>query len=130
MSNSIANIPVKSEISVNQQKYLRQQKQHRIFVQSSRIMIFVAFLLLWEITAYFGMIDSFIFSSPSKVVLCFWGMVLDKSIFLHIGITLYETLISFLLVTFFSIAFATLLWFSKKLSEITEPFLVVLNSLP
>ena len=31
-----------------------------------------------------GIIDSFIFSSPSKIALCFWDMVLDKSIFLHI----------------------------------------------
>lgn len=119
-----------NDLSVNQIAFLKKQKQHRCFVQYSRMMIFAAFLCLWEITAYFGIIDSFIFSSPSKVVLCFWRMVLDKTIFLHIGITLYETIISFLLVTLLSIAFATLLWFSKKLSEITEPFLVVLNSLP
>jgi len=116
--------------SKNQILFLKKQKQHRNFVRFTRIFVFVAFLLLWELTAYFGIIDSFIFSSPSKVVLCFWGMVIDKSIFLHIGITLYETLVSFILVTIFSILIATLLWFSKKLLEITEPFLVVLNSLP
>ena len=110
--------------------FLKQQKRHRIFVGFCRIFLFVAFLLLWELTTHFGIIDSFVFSSPSKVLLCFWGMVLDKSIFLHIGITLYETLVSFVLVTIFSISIATLLWFSRKLLEITEPFLVVLNSLP
>ena len=75
--------------SKNQLIFLKKQKQHKNFVRFTRIFVFVAFLLLWELTAYFGIIDSFIFSSPSKVVLCFWGMVLDKSIFLHIGITLY-----------------------------------------
>ena len=110
--------------------FLKKQKQHRIFVSFSRIFVFITFLLLWELTTYYGIIDSFVFSSPSKVILCFWEMVLDKSIFLHIGITLYETLISFILVTIFSILLATLLWFSRKLLEITEPFLVVLNSLP
>ena len=119
-----------NNISQNQLAYLKKQKHHRLFVRFCRILVFVAFLLLWELTTHFGLIDSFVFSSPSKVVLCFWGMVLDKSIFLHIGITLYETLISFLLVTLFSVLFATLLWFSRKLLEITEPFLVVLNSLP
>ncbi len=119
-----------NNISANQIAFLKKQRKHRNFVLYSRILIFVTFLLLWETTAYFGIIDSFIFSSPSKVALCFWDMVLDKSIFLHIGITLYETIISFLLVTIFSILVATLLWFSRKLSEITEPFLVVLNSLP
>lgn len=119
-----------NNISQNQLAYLKKQKHHRLFVRFCRILVFVAFLLLWELTTHFGIIDSFVFSSPSKVVLCFWGMVLDKSIFLHIGMTLYETLVSFLLVTLLSILLATLLWFSQKLLEITEPFLVVLNSLP
>lgn len=119
-----------NKVSKNQLLFLKKQKKHQYFVRFTRIFVFVSFLLLWELTAHFGIIDSFIFSSPSKVVLCFWEMVLDKSIFLHIGITLYETLLSFVLVTIFSILIATLLWFSKKLLEITEPFLVVLNSLP
>ena len=48
----------------------------------------------------------------------------------HIGVTLLETLLSFLLVILFSLLVSTLLWHSKKLSEILEPYLVVLNSLP
>lgn len=119
-----------NEISHNQLTFLKQQRKHRMIVSFSRIFVFVIFLLVWELTSRFGIIDSFIFSSPSQVILCFWGMVIDRSIFLHIGVTLYETLISFVLVTVCSILFATLLWFSRKLLEITEPFLVVLNSLP
>ena len=57
-------------------------------------------------------------------------MVRDRSIFQHISITLYETLASFLLVTLFSILAAVLLWCSRRLSDILEPYLVVLNSLP
>lgn len=119
-----------NECSKNQQLFLKKQRQHHLFVQTFRISLFVTFLLLWELTTHFGIIDSFIFSSPSKILICFWGMLLDKSIFLHIGITLYETIVSFLLVTIFSILLATLLWYSRKVLEISEPFLVVLNSLP
>ena len=96
----------------------------------ARMFILFGFLLLWELTAHYGIIDSFIFSSPSKIARCFWSMVMDKSIFTHLGLTLYETLASFALVTAISILLATLLWFSRRISEITEPFLVVLNSLP
>lgn len=119
-----------NEVSIMQQKYLKKRQQHKRFVRISRIVLLAVFLLLWELTTSYEMIDSFIFSSPSKVVLCFWSMVLDKSIFLHIGVTLYETIVSFLLVTIISLLIAILLWFSLKLSEILEPFLVVLNSLP
>ena len=48
----------------------------------------------------------------------------------HIGITLYETIISFFLVFLISLLAASALWYSGKLSEILEPYLVILNSLP
>ena len=119
-----------NELSENQINYLKQQKKHKYIVGISRILILFSFLFLWEFTANVGIIDSFIFSSPSKIALCFWGMVLDKSIFLHTNVTLYETILSFLLVTATSILVTILLWFSRRLSEILDPYLVVLNSLP
>lgn len=119
-----------SELSAGQQHYLNQQLRHRRIVSVSRIFILLSFLFLWEFTANVGIIDSFIFSSPSKIALCFWSMALDRSIFLHIGVTLYETLISFILVTAVSLCMVVTLWFSPKLSEILDPYLVVLNSLP
>lgn len=119
-----------NELSQGQQHFLKQRRRHKRIVRVSRIAILLSFLFLWEFTANVGIIDSFIFSSPSRIALCFWGMVLDKSIFLHVGITLYETLVSFILVIVFSILVAVLLWFSERLSEILDPYLVVLNSLP
>ena len=119
-----------TQVSKNQLVFLKTQRKNRIIISTGRLLLFTLFLLSWELSSLFGWIDSFIFSSPSKVLLCFWSMVIDKSIFLHIGITLYETLTSFVLVTIGSILFATLLWFSKRLLGILEPFLVVLNSLP
>lgn len=119
-----------NDISKEQQKYLIQIQKHKRIVHVSRILILLSFLFIWEFTANTGIIDSFIFSSPSKIALCFWSMVLDKSIFLHLGITLYETLVSFFLVILVSILAATLLWCSSRLSEILDPYLVVLNSLP
>lgn len=119
-----------SEISKEQISYLNRRKRHKQIVRFSRVGILFLFLFLWEFTANVGIIDSFIFSSPSRIALCFWEMVLDKSIFLHIGVTLYETLVSFFLVILFSILMATILWLNPRLSEVFDPYLVVLNSLP
>ena len=116
--------------SDGQERFLRRMRRRQLTVRIARVLILVLFLLLWEITASTGIIDSFIFSSPSRIALCFREMVLDRSIFLHIGVTLYETTASFLLVTASSILAAILLWCSLRLSEILEPYLVVLNSLP
>ena len=119
-----------SEVSLAQQNFLLTQKKHKRTVTVSRLCIFILFLAVWEGAARLDLIDSFIFSSPSKIALCFFDMVLDKSIFLHLGVTLYETILSFLLVIAISILMAVALWFSSKLSEILDPYLVVLNSLP
>ena len=119
-----------SELSAGQKNYLYQQRKHKRLVSISRILILLSFLFIWEFTANVGIIDSFIFSSPSKIALCFWNMVEDKSIFLHIGVTLYETIVSFLLVIAVSTLIAIALWFSPKLSEIMDPYIVILNSLP
>ena len=119
-----------NELSVEQKNYLHTLKRHRRVVGVSRILILLSFLFVWEFTANTGIIDSFIFSSPSKIALCFWNMAADGSIFIHIGITLYETVVSFFLVIGVSILAAVALWLNHKLSEILDPYMVVLNSLP
>ena len=116
--------------STAQKAYLRRQLHRRRLVLFYRIFLFVFFLICWEMSARLGLIDAFIFSSPSRTVRCFLRMMQDKSILIHTGVTLYETLISFTLVILCGLIGAVLLWSSRNLSEILEPYLVVLNSLP
>lgn len=119
-----------TEISAAQIRFLTARKKHRRTVACSRLLIFITFGLLWEIAATFGFIDSFIFSSPSRIGICFLQMMADRTLPVHIGVTLFETIVSFLLVIVCALAFTILLWFSRKLSETLEPYLVILNSLP
>ncbi len=113
-----------------QEQYLRKHKNHHRQVAFLRIFLLGIFLILWEISADAYWIDSFFFSSPRRVVLCLIQLWTERSLPMHIGITLLETILSFLLVFVISLLLATLLWFSDKLSEILEPYLVLLNSLP
>lgn len=106
------------------------QKKKRRTVIFMRLFLFLFFLALWEIAADFGWIDSFIFSSPSRVMKTAFTMLKDGSLLLHIRVTLTETLISFILVVLSSILLAVLLWMFPMVFEILEPALVVLNSLP
>ncbi|MCI8884320.1 MAG: ABC transporter permease [Lachnospiraceae bacterium] len=119
-----------NELSLAQQKFLLTQKRHKRTVTVSRLCIFILFLALWEGAAQSGLLDSFIFSSPSKVLLCAYGMTLDQTLFAHIGITLFETIASFLLVLISALVITIILWLNKGLSETLEPYLVILNSLP
>lgn len=118
------------EPSAAQRRFLKKRQQKMRTVTLVRILIFLAFLLLWEASARLNLIDAFIFSSPTRVAETFLSMAADGSIFRHTGISLLETLISFFLVFAVSILISVLLWMSRSLSRILEPYLVVLNSLP
>ena len=118
------------EPSAAQRRFLKKRQQKMRTVTLVRILIFLAFLLIWEASARLNLIDAFIFSSPTRVAEAFLSMAADGSIFRHTGITLLETLISFFLVFAVSILISVLLWMSRSLSRILEPYLVVLNSLP
>lgn len=113
-----------------QQQYLKKHRQHHLFVAICRLLGFLLILTVWELSSDFQLIDSFIFSSPLKVVRTIGTMWTDGSLIRHTAITLGETAASFILVILFSFLTATLLWFFHSLSEILEPWLVILNSLP
>ena len=114
----------------NQQIYLRKQLRHKRKIRFLRILIFAAFLILWELAADVGWIDDFIFSSPSRLIICLKDMILDGTIWQHVSITLLETLVSFALVVVLTILTTILLWSNRSVSETSEPYMVVLNSLP
>lgn len=118
------------ETSKLQQEFLEQEYLHKRKVRICRGMLLVLFLAVWELSAQLGLINDFIFSSPVRIACCFWNMLLDGSILEHTGITLLETLVSFFLVVVIGIAVAVLLWASRSVSEVLEPYLVMLNSLP
>lgn len=116
--------------SAAQEKYLRKRKREHYLIWMFRVLILAIFLGLWEFSTRVGWVDSFIFSNPSKVVATFIDMWKENELYIHIGVTLFETLVSFFLVIFISISVAVLLWACPKVSNVLEPYLVVLNSLP
>lgn len=121
---------IKTGISQNQIDFLSKHRYHHHMVTFSRFLILCLFLTAWEFASRSHLIDPFFFSSPSLILSCIAAMVKNGSFFSNIGITLFETLISFLLVTLLGLISATLLWYFKTLSEVAEPYLVILNSLP
>lgn len=117
-------------VSPRQEAFLRAHHKHHHQVAFGRAFLLILFLGLWETASRLSWIDSFFFSSPTGILRYLREMLLDHSFFTHTGITLLETVASFLLVTALSLLTATLLWYRKSFSEILEPYLVVLNALP
>ena len=113
-----------------QKNFLRHQKLQKLYIFWSRILIFIVFVMLWQVSADLGWIDSFYFSSPIAISKLFWHDITDMSLLNHVGITLLESGASFLLIILLSVLIATFFWFYPSLGKMFEPFLIVLNSLP
>ena len=119
----------KKVLSEERKRYLKKLRLNKLYIRITQILILVMFIVLWEVLANVGVIDSFITSKPSKIVATFINM-LSNGLLEHIGITCLETLIGFLLGTTIGTLIASILWWSPFLSKVASPYLIVLNSLP
>lgn len=117
-------------IEDRQTQYMKSRKKRRQAIRIIRVCLLLIFLVLWEWAADIGAIDAFFFSSPSRLARCFVYMIQENHLLMHIGISLYETLVSFALIMLCSVILASLLWRFTMLANILEPVLVILNALP
>ncbi|ARW07990.1 ABC transporter permease [Bacillus atrophaeus] len=120
----------KESIEVLHQQFQKKHKREKWKVHTFQLAIFLVFFSSWEISSKAGWIDPLIFSSPSAVWSLFIEKIADGSLGEHIGVTLFETILGFLLGTFLGTCLAALLWWSNKLARIFDPYLVVLNAMP
>ncbi len=110
--------------------YLRKLKIEKILIYSVQILIIVGFNILWEYASNKGIINTFIYSSPSRMIKTIIDLYNQNNLFNHIWVTVYETVISFSLATILGTIIAIILWYSKFLYRVFDPYLTVLNSLP
>ena len=87
--------------NTSREEFLAERKKQKYFITGMRFFILIFILAGWEIAARY-----------------------------HIGITIGETLVSFVLVLIIGTLIAMLLWWCRSAADILEPYFVVLNSLP
>lgn len=105
-------------------------KRRKRAILITQISILVLFFALWEIAARTKLIDTFLTSYPSQMWNMFLRLLRNGSLFTHIGISTLETVLGFISGTLLGILVAIALWWSDFLSEVLDPYMVVLNALP
>ena len=111
-------------------KYLKKQKVYKLKVMFFQIFILVSFIIIWQLLSDKGIINSFLCSSPKNVVNTILSLLKSNDLIIHILVTLKEILISFSLGSLIGIVVAAFLWFNPFLSQVLDPYLTILNSLP
>lgn len=115
--------------SEEHRKFLKKVLFEKRLVIFSRLFIIIFFLLLWEFLADYSIINSFLFSSPSRIVTTLLNLF-NNDLFIHVFYTIFEVIISFFLATSISFCIAMLLWSNNLLFRIFDPYIVIINSLP
>lgn len=109
---------------------LKKIKRKNHIIRLSQILIITLFIIIWQLLADFKLINTFIFSSPKDVLNTIITLFKQGNLFNHIGVTIYETIISFSLGTLIGTVIATILWWNNTIAKILDPYLTILNSLP
>ena len=116
--------------SEEHKNYLKQERLYSLYVGLTQFATLILFLGLWEWASSMKWIDPLLFSSPTKIWNTFIDLTLRGDLHPHIFATVLETIVGFLAGTLIGTAIAVCIWWSKFLSRVMDPFLVVLNGMP
>lgn len=110
--------------------YLKKIKRNKRLVLLTQIIIIIIFFSIWELLANLNIINTFLYSSPSKIINTVINLFINNSLLTHIGITIYEVIISFIISSILAFIIGTILWWNKFIARVLEPYLTIINSLP
>lgn len=116
-------------ITPARKRYLAQIKWQKILTLIVQVTLLLVVIAAWEIGARTGQVDAFIMSSPGRIGRTIVNFRNNQLLF-HIGVTVFETMIGFILGVSLGLLIAFILWWSKFLARVMDPYLVVLNALP
>lgn len=105
-------------------------QRYKLKVFFTQLFMVALLICLWEFGARRGLINEFIFSSPSKILDTGIRLIMNGELFIHIYTTLVEIAIAFGIGIGVGFVVSVLLYSSKFLADVVEPFLTILNSLP
>jgi len=121
---------MKKNYSQAHKKYLKKLRIKSISIHVARALLLVFILGIWELCARLNVIDPFITSSPSRILKQIEILLLDGSLLTHSWVTLYETILAFVISTALGTLVAIILYTIPAVRRVLEPYLIVLNSLP
>lgn len=96
------------------------------------IQLFILAIILgfWEAGNAAGLIDPFFFPAPSDVILQVISWLSELGFYVHVGTTLMETVLGYVIGTALGVAGGVWLGLSLRTARILDPFIKALNAIP
>lgn len=103
---------------------------HRLFVGLGRVLVLAVILVGTELGVRYGAMSQLFFSSPTQVFLALQTQWANGTFLPNLGITVLETLLGLVAGSLAGMSVGLILPQMRVLSNVFEPFLMVLNGIP
>ncbi|GAB7389155.1 ABC transporter permease [Bacillaceae bacterium] len=123
----MANHPVSAEASFNPKSTKKDLRISPVFTYP--LIAFLIILAVWELFGQIGLIDPFMFSWPSKILMSSWQFTVDGSLFKHLAVSAIEAGSGFLM-ALIGIPIGLAMGYWKKLEYTFDPFVTALYTTP
>ncbi len=118
------------KISNEQKEYIKRIRLNKISIFLTRLILIGSFIIIWEYLANKGIINTFIYSSPSRIINCIKNLYLQNNLFNHVFTTLKEIFISFIIGISLGFIVSIIFYEYNFIYQVFEPILTIFNSLP
>jgi NitT/TauT family transport system permease protein len=102
----------------------------RLRVLACQVLAAVALLALWQWLTQAGAANAFLYGSPSEIAGALAATAADGTLWNDMYVTATETLAGFILGNSVGMTIGLLLWYSRFVSRVLEPFILALGSIP
>lgn len=117
-------------MSSEHKKYIKKIKIRNFMIKFTQVSILILFITLWQILANKNYINTFITSSPINIIRTIINLYEQNNLIIHIFTTIKECIIAFIFTTFLSLLISIFLYNFKFISEVIDPYLTMIGSLP
>jgi NitT/TauT family transport system permease protein len=103
---------------------------HRLLVNMGRLLVLAVILVGAELGVRYGLLSPLFFSSPSEIFGALQTQWANGTFLSDLGITVFETLLGLAAGSIAGMAVGLILSQTRIVSNVVEPFLMVLNGIP
>jgi NitT/TauT family transport system permease protein len=125
---SLMTLPAATQHAIDTQQRKNRFLRRRDVLLS--ILTPIAFLVLWEVAAATGLIDSRVFSAPTLIFQTAIEMIRDGSLFVHSWATIYRLVVGFIIGAAVGIGMGLLMGLWRPLRAAFGPMFTALYALP
>ncbi|MGH7070994.1 MAG: ABC transporter permease [Acetobacteraceae bacterium] len=107
-----------------------RRRPSRWVIVTLQVGFLTAFIGIWQGLAAAGVLDPFFFSKPSAIGLKLWQWMASGYIWPHLGVTLLEALLAFIIGTISGVIAGFALARVELLAAVFDPYIRTFNALP